>query len=99
MTKELNSQQKDELIEQYVDILVDSMSTKDLVSYVTQDMTEYLEKLTDRELEDEIVYTNEQELYDELVDNVTSKPDVALSTMNTDNLPDINDNEAEGVTE
>ena len=97
--KNLTSAQKDELIEQYVDILVDSMSTKDLVSYVTQDMTEFLEKLTDRELEDEIVYTNEQELYDELVDNVTSKPDVALSTMNTDNLADINDNEAEGVTE
>ena len=97
--KNLTSAQKDELIEQYVDILVDSMSTKDLVSYVTQDMTEFLEKLTDRELEDEIVYTNEQELYDELVDNVTSKPDVALSTMNTDNLPDINDNEVDGVTE
>ena len=97
--KNLTSAQKDELIEQYVDILVDSMSTKDLVSYVTQDMTEFLEKLTDRELEDEIVYTNEQELYDELVDNVTSKPDVALSTMNTDNLADINDNEAEGITE
>ena len=71
--KNLTSAQKDELIEQYVDILVDSMSTKDLVSYVTQDMTEFLEKLTDRELEDEIVYTNEQELYDELVDNVTQQ--------------------------
>ena len=47
--KNLTSAQKDELIEQYVDILVDSMSTKDLVSYVTQDMTEFLEKLTDRE--------------------------------------------------
>ena len=97
--KNLTSAQKDELIEQYVDILVDSMSTKDLVSYVPQDMTEFLEKLTDRELEDEIVYTNEQELYDELVDNVTSTPDAALLTMNTDNLPDINDNEADGVTE
>ena len=96
---QLTNLQRDELIEQYVDLMVDSMEIKDLVSYVTQDMTEFLEKLTDRELEDEIVYTNEQELYDELVDNVTSKPDAALLTMNTDNLPNINDNEAEGITE
>ena len=97
--KNLNSQQKDELIEQYVDLIVDSMDIKDLVSYVTHDMTEYLEKLTDRELEDEIVYTNEQELYDELVDNVTSHIDPRLAALNTDRLPDINDNEAEGITE
>tara|TARA_B100000902_G_scaffold226503_1_gene215074 strand:+ start:4965 stop:5240 length:276 start_codon:yes stop_codon:yes gene_type:complete len=69
---QLNSAQKDQLIEQYVDLIVDSMELEDLVSYVTNDMTEFLEKLTDKELEEEIVLTNEQELYDELIDNVTS---------------------------
>jgi len=78
---ELTSQQKEELIYQYVDIIVDSMDMKDLISYVTQDMTGYLEKLTDSELKDEIVYTNEQELYDELVDNVTNE--TVLDTNNT----------------
>ena len=97
--KNLTSAQKDELIEQYVDLMVDSMEIKDLVSYVTNDMTDFLEKLTDKELEQEIVLTNEQELYDELVDNVTSHIDPRLAALNTDRLPDINDNEAEGITE
>ena len=97
--KNLTSAQRDELIEQYVELVVDSMEIKDLVSYVTNDMTDFLEKLTDKELEEEIVLTNEQELYDELVDNVTSHIDPRLAALKTDNLPDINDNEAEGITE
>ena len=66
----LNSQQKDELIVQYVDLLVDSMSTKDLVAYVTQDLTDFCEKLTDSELKDEISLTMDDEVYEELVENV-----------------------------
>ena len=77
---QLNSAQKDQLIEQYVDLIVDSMELEDLVSYVTNDMTEFLEKLTDKELEEEIVLTNEQELYDELVDNVTQQYPKQLNT-------------------
>ena len=69
----LTSQQKEELIYQYVDIIVDSMDMKDLISYVTNDMTEFLEKLTDNELKEEISLTNDEELYDELVDNVTQQ--------------------------
>ena len=38
---QLNSSQKDELIEQYVDLLVDSMSMKDLISYVSEDLTNF----------------------------------------------------------
>ena len=97
--KKLNSQQKDELIEQYVDLLVDSMSMKDLISYVSEDLTNFCEKLTDSELKDEISLTLDDEMYDELVDNVTSHIDPRLAALNTDRLPDINDNEAEGITE
>ena len=61
----LNSQQKDELIAQYVDLLVDSMSTKDLDAYVTQDLTDFCEKLTDSELKDEISLTMDDEVYEE----------------------------------
>ena len=71
--KKLNSQQKDELIEQYVDLLVDSMSMKDLISYVSEDLTNFCEKLTDNELKDEISLTLDDEMYDELVDNVTQQ--------------------------
>ena len=69
----LTTEQKDELIVQYVDILIDSMDHKDLIHYVSQTMIEFLEKLTDSELQSEISYTNDPELYDELVDNVTQQ--------------------------
>ena len=72
MTK-LNSQQKDELIEQYVDLLVDSMSMRDLIDYVSEDLTNFCEKLTDSELKEEISLTMDDEVYDELVDNVTNE--------------------------
>ena len=72
MTK-LNSQQKDELIEQYVDLLVDSMSMRDLIDYVSEDLTNFCDKLTDSELKEEISLTMDDEVYDELVDNVTNE--------------------------
>ena len=70
---QLNSSQKDELIEQYVDLLVDSMSMKDLISYVSEDLINFCEKLTDSELKEEISLTLDDEIYDELVDNVTNE--------------------------
>ena len=76
----LNSTQRDELIEQFVEIQVDSMDTKDLVHFVTETLKDDYGKLTDSELKDEIVYTNEQELYDELVDNVTQQYPKQLNT-------------------
>ena len=71
--KKLNSQQKDELIEQYVDRLVDSMSMSDLISYVSEDLTNFCDKLTDSELKDEISLTMDDETLDELVENVTKQ--------------------------
>ena len=73
MAKELTNAQKDELIEQYVALLVDSMSMRDLIDYVSEDLCNYCEKLTDSELKDEISLTLDDETYDELVDNVTSE--------------------------
>jgi len=68
----LNSDQKNELIESYVELIVDSMSTKDLIAYVSDDLTNFCEKLTDNELKDEISLTLDDDTYEELVDNVTS---------------------------
>ena len=68
----LTSTQKEELIEQYVELIVDGMDTKDLVRYVSQDITDFLEKLTDNELKEEISLTMDEEIYDELVDNITN---------------------------
>ena len=69
----LNPTQKDELIAQYVDLLVDSMSMSDLISYVAEDLTNFCDKLTDSELKEEISLTHDEELYEELVDNVTQQ--------------------------
>ena len=77
----LTSAQKDELIYQYVELIVDGMDMKDLISYVTNDITDFLEKLTDSELKEEISSTMDDEIYDELVDNVTNE--TVLDTNNT----------------
>jgi hypothetical protein len=68
----LTSAQRDELIEQYVEIVVDNMDTKYLIQYAIDGITEYVDKLTDSELKEEID-NHDEELYDELVDNVTNQ--------------------------
>ena len=71
--KTLTSSQRDELISQYCELMVDSMDYKSLEQFVYDTMVEFCEKLTDSELKDEIILTNEEELYEELVDNVTNE--------------------------
>ena len=55
MIKELNSTQRDEVIEQYVNLLIDSMSMEDLISYVSEDLTNFCDKLTDSELDANVI--------------------------------------------
>ena len=50
----LTSAQRDELIEQFVELVTDNMDTKDLVRYVSDSMTEYFDKLSDIELKEDI---------------------------------------------
>ena len=97
--KNLTSAQRDELIEQFVEIQVDNMDTKTMAEWITDILVNDYDKLTDSELKERVDCYDEDGLFDELIDNVTSKPDVALLTLKTDNLPDISDNEADGVTE
>ena len=96
--KDLNPREREDLTEQFVELVVDNMSEKDLVRYAQEQLIDALNQYSLEELKEDVDNFDE-ELYDELVDNVTIKSDVALLTMNTDNLPDINDNEAEGITE
>ena len=70
--KELTSAQRDELIEQFVELVVDNMDTKTLVQYVTDDLTDCYDKCSDNELK-EFVDNYDEELFDELVDNVTQQ--------------------------
>ena len=72
MAKELTDSQRENLIEQFVDIVVDGMDMKTLVQYVTDDLIHFYEnKCDDVELR-EFIDNHDEELYDELVDNVTS---------------------------
>ena len=70
--KELTSTQKEELIQQFVEIVVDNMDTKTLVQYVTDDLTDCYDKCSDNELK-EFVDNYDEDLFDELVDNVTNE--------------------------
>ena len=79
MTK-LTNLQRDELIEQYVELVVDNMSEKDLVRYAQEQLADYIDKLSDIEIKEE-VDNYDEELFDELVDNV--KDETVLDINNT----------------
>ena len=67
----LNDVQRDDLIQQYVELCVDGMDHKDMYQFVYNTLVEDFEKLSDNELEDEIRYSFDEETLNELVDNVT----------------------------
>ena len=68
---QLTNAQRDELIEQYTEIVVDGMDMKSLVLYAQEQMANYFDGLSDVELREE-VNNHDEELYDELVDNIVS---------------------------
>ena len=72
MKKELTSTQRNEIAEQFAEIVVDGMDTKDLIRYVYSNMMDHFVSLTTIELEEE-VYNHDEELWEELVDNVTQQ--------------------------
>ena len=73
MKETLTAQQLNELVEQFVEIIVDNMDTKTLVQYVTEDLTHQYNNLSSSELKVEIEGLYDEELYGELVDNVCSE--------------------------
>ena len=70
----LTSLQRSELIEQWVELVVDGMDMKTLVGVVTDNMMDYYEDCSDIELKEEIDNFDE-DLYDELLENVTYDPE------------------------
>ena len=71
--KQLTSAQQNELIEQYVELITDSMDVKTLEQFVRDTLTDDFNKLSQIELKDEIRYSFDEETLDELVDNVTTE--------------------------
>ena len=71
--KELNLTQKDKLIEQYVEIVVDNMDVKSMMQFITDTLKDEYNDYSDDELKCQIECSHDEELYDELVDNVTQQ--------------------------
>ena len=67
----LNNEEFEQLKEAYVDTIVDSMSMKDLVQYVANDMADFVDKLTQTELINEIKYTLDEDFLDEMLLTIT----------------------------
>ena len=70
--KELTSAQRDELIEQFVELQVDNMDTKTMMEWITDELIFQYGKLTNEELK-ERVECYDEELFDELVDNIITE--------------------------
>ena len=65
----LTPEQLQDLKDFYVERLVDNMSTKDLVAYVTDDMTDYVNKQSPLEFFDD-AYNYFDDYFDEIVEDV-----------------------------
>ena len=68
----LNNDQQDKLVEQFVELQVDSMDMDTLIEFVTDTLIIQYGKLTKEELK-ERVECYDDGLFDELVDNVTQQ--------------------------
>ena len=66
----LNREQFERLKELYVDTVVDSMSTKDLYEYVANDMYNFVDKLSEFEVYEEIKYTLDDEMLEEFITTI-----------------------------
>ena len=81
MTKyNLTNDQFGELVQQFAEIQVDNMDTKTLAEWVTDELIFQYGKLTNEELKERVDCFDE-DLFDELVDNVTNE--TVLDTNNT----------------
>ena len=65
----LTNEQLEELKDLYVERIVDNMETKDLVRYVTDDMTDYVDKQSPVEFFDD-AYSYFDDYFDELVEEI-----------------------------
>ena len=73
MKLNLTAQQKDELIEQYVQMCVDSMDYKSLEQFVIDTLRNDFIPLSDSELQDEIKYSFDEEVLEDLINNVCTE--------------------------
>ena len=66
----LNREEFEQLKEAYVSTIVDSMSQKDLVDYVKTDQYNFIDKLSEFEVYEEIKYTLDEEMLEEFITTI-----------------------------
>ena len=66
----LNKEQFEQLLDMYIDTIVDSMRMEDLQQYVRNDMNDYLYKCSESELINEINYTLDEEMIEEFITTI-----------------------------
>ena len=69
---QLNNDQFGELVAQFVELQVDNMDTKTMAEWITDELIFQYGKLTNEELKERVDCFDE-ELFEELVDNVTNE--------------------------
>ena len=69
----LNNAQFEQLKESYINTIVDSMSLEDLQQYVANDMADFMDKLSEFEVYEEIKYTLDEEMLEEFITTVKEK--------------------------
>ena len=67
---DLNKSQLEQLIDRYINTVVDSMSMEDLVDYVKTDYYNCVDKLTEHDLIEDIKYTLDEEMLDEFITTI-----------------------------
>ena len=66
----LNKEQFEQLLDMYIDTIVDSMNVEDLQQYVRNDMNDFLYKCSESEVINEIKYTLDDEMLDEFITTI-----------------------------
>ena len=67
---QLVKEQFEQLLDMYIDTIVDSMSMEDFRQYVRNDMNDFLYKCSESELINEISYTLDDEMLEEFLTTI-----------------------------
>ena len=69
----LSREEFEQLLDAYIDTIIDSMSMEDFRQYVRNDMNDFLYKCSESELINEIKYTLDEEFLDEMITTIKEK--------------------------
>ena len=67
---DLNAEQFEQLQTLYVDAFVNSMSHEDMLIYVTNDMDNFVDELSNQDLIEEIKYTLDETMLEEFITTI-----------------------------